>query len=130
MRLFFPQENTIQQAQGKGDWEASMNMRNDEDIKLITVFVYDLNTPDIMLLDRFHQAVGFDDIVVAVQTRATSAVVDYKYVHIRMCVRAHVCERVMVYFRSIVLRQHQHISHSHAHSFFRDMGGRWTRVWT
>lgn len=34
---------------------------------------------DILLFDRFHQAVAFDDIAVAVQTRAHAAVIDYRF---------------------------------------------------
>ena len=36
---------------------------------IVTVFLYDLRNADSrMLLDRYHQAVAFDDMVVAVQT--------------------------------------------------------------
>jgi hypothetical protein len=64
----------------RGDAEAS---RDDEDNgaaqRVVKVFVYDLAAPGIVLLDRFHQSVGFpgEDIIVAVQTRAPQAVVDF-----------------------------------------------------
>ncbi len=45
---------------------------------MLTAFVYDLHSSDIVLLDRFHQAVAFDDMVLAVQTQARAAVVDFR----------------------------------------------------
>lgn len=47
---------------------------------MVNAFVYDLKTKDILLLDRFHQAVSFENMVIAVQTQASGAVVDYSYV--------------------------------------------------
>jgi hypothetical protein len=49
------------------------------DSRVLRVFIFDLASEDAVLLDRFHQAVGFaeDGMVVAVQTRASSASVDF-----------------------------------------------------
>jgi hypothetical protein len=46
-------------------------------VEVCTALVYDLNVDDIVLLDRFHQSVAFDDIVIGVQSRAAAAVIDY-----------------------------------------------------
>ncbi len=43
----------------------------------MTSFVFDLSTPEILLLDRFHQALSFGDMAVAVQTRAPAALLDF-----------------------------------------------------
>ena len=61
---------------------------------MIAAFIYDLNSDgavcllsvlltfgaDILLFDRFHQAVSFNDIVVGVQTQAPAAIIDYRRV--------------------------------------------------
>jgi hypothetical protein len=47
------------------------------DVRVVNAFVYELKTREILLLDRFHQAVAFKDMVIAVKTQAPSAVVDY-----------------------------------------------------
>eukprot|EP00003_Mantamonas_plastica_P013822 TRINITY_DN2402_c0_g2_i6.p1 TRINITY_DN2402_c0_g2~~TRINITY_DN2402_c0_g2_i6.p1 ORF type:complete len:520 (+),score=112.14 TRINITY_DN2402_c0_g2_i6:49-1560(+) len=44
---------------------------------IIPIYLFNLKTNDILLLDRFHQAVAFDDMVVAVQTQAGKTVIDY-----------------------------------------------------
>ena len=35
---------------------------------VLTVYLFEINRPGAVLLDGRHQAVGFDDMVVAVQT--------------------------------------------------------------
>eukprot|EP00741_Cyanophora_paradoxa_P025372 tig00000367_g24491.t1 len=53
---------------GGGAWDAQ---------RVVRAFVYDLQTPDLLLLDRFHQAVGTaGGVAVAVQTRSGLASVD------------------------------------------------------
>eukprot|EP00824_Muranothrix_gubernata_P000512 TRINITY_DN1058_c0_g1_i1.p1 TRINITY_DN1058_c0_g1~~TRINITY_DN1058_c0_g1_i1.p1 ORF type:complete len:727 (+),score=124.16 TRINITY_DN1058_c0_g1_i1:317-2182(+) len=49
----------------------------EENIRVIPVFLYDLAAPNIILLDRFHQAVSFPDMVIAVQTQVNKALVDF-----------------------------------------------------
>jgi len=46
-------------------------------VQVVTAFVYDLSTKDVLLLDRFHQAIYSKDLIVAVQTQAVAAIVDY-----------------------------------------------------
>lgn len=48
------------------------------DISVFPVFIYDLQTPDIILLDRFHLAMSFEDMVIGIQTRALPAVIDLR----------------------------------------------------
>lgn len=47
-------------------------------VRVLNAFVYDVDSSDILLLDRFHQAVSFRDMVVAVQTNAQAALVDFQ----------------------------------------------------
>ncbi len=48
----------------------------DDDVKVVTAFVFDLQTPEVLLLDRFHQSVSFPGMVIGVQTRSELASVD------------------------------------------------------
>lgn len=43
----------------------------------IPVFVFDLQDPALLLLDRFHQAVSFPEMVVGLQTKSGAATLDY-----------------------------------------------------
>lgn len=49
----------------------------EEPDRVVTIFVFDLNTDELLLLDRHHQAVAYGDIIVAVQTQAPLATVDF-----------------------------------------------------
>jgi len=42
---------------------------NNPHVRILPVYVFDLSTKEPMLLDRYHQAQGFPDMVVAVQTQ-------------------------------------------------------------
>jgi hypothetical protein len=50
---------------------------NDEHDKVVPVFVFDLDYDKLLPLDRYHQAVAFGDMVVAVRTRSSQTVSDY-----------------------------------------------------
>jgi hypothetical protein len=45
--------------------------------RVIPVFVFDLNWDRLLMLDRYHQAVAFKDMVVAVRTKSSQTVSDY-----------------------------------------------------
>uniref|UniRef100_A0A6V7QQ49 DUF7906 domain-containing protein n=1 Tax=Ananas comosus var. bracteatus TaxID=296719 RepID=A0A6V7QQ49_ANACO len=45
--------------------------------KILPVYVFDLDYDKLLLLDRYHQAVAFRDMVVAVRTRSSQTVSDY-----------------------------------------------------
>jgi hypothetical protein len=45
--------------------------------RVIPVFVFDLNWDKLLMLDRYHQAVAFKDMVVAVRTKSSQTVSDY-----------------------------------------------------
>lgn len=45
--------------------------------RVVPVYVFDLDVSMILLLDRYHQAVAFKDMVIAVRTKSTQAVSDY-----------------------------------------------------
>ncbi|XP_078177122.1 uncharacterized protein LOC144571647 [Carex rostrata] len=45
--------------------------------RVIPVFVFDLNWDKLLMLDRYHQAVSFKDMVVAVRTKSSQTVSDY-----------------------------------------------------
>ncbi|KAL2335550.1 hypothetical protein Fmac_016763 [Flemingia macrophylla] len=45
--------------------------------RLIPVYVFDLDSTNLLLLDRFHQSVAFKDMVMAVRTKNTQTVSDY-----------------------------------------------------
>ncbi|KAJ3686555.1 hypothetical protein LUZ61_015719 [Rhynchospora tenuis] len=49
----------------------------DEYSRIIPVFVFDLNWDKLLMLDRYHQAVAFKDMVVAVRTKSSQTVSDY-----------------------------------------------------
>jgi len=46
-------------------------------VRSVTAFVYDLQTEELLLLDKSSQAVSFPDMVVGVQTRAAAAELDF-----------------------------------------------------
>ncbi|XP_078428904.1 uncharacterized protein LOC144701083 [Wolffia australiana] len=51
---------------------------NDHGIgRSLPVFVFDLDSDKLLLLDRYHQAVAFSDMVIAVRTRSVQTVSDY-----------------------------------------------------
>lgn len=50
---------------------------DDEYGKVLPVYVFDLDHDKVILLDRFHQAVAFKDMVIAVRTRSSQTVSDY-----------------------------------------------------
>ncbi|KAG8075423.1 hypothetical protein GUJ93_ZPchr0006g46261 [Zizania palustris] len=50
---------------------------NDEYDKVVPVFVFDLDYDKLLLLDRYHQAVAFGDMVISVRTRSSQTVSDY-----------------------------------------------------
>uniref|UniRef100_A0A453SBW0 DUF7906 domain-containing protein n=1 Tax=Aegilops tauschii subsp. strangulata TaxID=200361 RepID=A0A453SBW0_AEGTS len=50
---------------------------DDEHDKVVPVYVFDLDFDKLLLLDRYHQAVAFRDMVVAVRTRSSQTVSDY-----------------------------------------------------
>ncbi|KAI0524078.1 hypothetical protein KFK09_003442 [Dendrobium nobile] len=50
---------------------------DDEYGKVLPVYVFDLDYDKFILLDRFHQAVAFKDMVIAVRTRSAQTVSDY-----------------------------------------------------
>lgn len=45
--------------------------------RVLPVYVFDLDHPTILLLDRYHQSVAFRDMVIAVRTRTAQTVSDY-----------------------------------------------------
>ncbi|MQL90774.1 hypothetical protein Taro_023371 [Colocasia esculenta] len=50
----------------------------DEEVgRILPVYVFDLDYDKLLLLDRYHQAVAFRDMVVAVRTRSAQTVSDY-----------------------------------------------------
>ncbi|XP_043704162.1 uncharacterized protein LOC122654237 [Telopea speciosissima] len=50
----------------------------DEDFgRVLPVYIFDLDINRLMLLDRYHQSVAFNDMVIAVRTRSTQTVGDY-----------------------------------------------------
>lgn len=55
----------------------AMGITGDVYGKVLPVFVFDLDNDKIILLDRFHQAVAFRDMVIAVRTRNVQTVSDY-----------------------------------------------------
>lgn len=50
---------------------------DDELGKVLPVYVFDLDYNKVILLDRFHQAVAFKDMVIAVRTMSSQTVSDY-----------------------------------------------------
>ncbi|CAN1845149.1 Leucine-rich repeat extensin-like protein 4 [Linum perenne] len=46
-------------------------------VRVLPVYVFDLDYSMLLLLDRYHQSVSFRDMVVAVRTRTTQTVSDY-----------------------------------------------------
>lgn len=50
---------------------------NYEHDKVVPVYVFDLDYDKLLPLDRYHQAVAFGDMVVAVRTRSSQTVSDY-----------------------------------------------------
>lgn len=45
--------------------------------RVLPVYVFDLDSNSLLLLDRFHQSVAFRDMVIAVRTRNSQTVSDY-----------------------------------------------------
>ncbi|GAM25077.1 hypothetical protein SAMD00019534_082520 [Acytostelium subglobosum LB1] len=51
------------------DFVPELDNRN-SDSRVIPVFLFDISFKDLLLLDRMHQAVSFDDMVIAIQTQS------------------------------------------------------------
>ncbi|XP_052196049.1 uncharacterized protein LOC127803671 [Diospyros lotus] len=49
----------------------------EDDGRVLPVYVFDLDYNSILLLDRYHQSVAFKDMVVAIRTKNTQTVSDY-----------------------------------------------------
>lgn len=49
----------------------------EEDGRVLPVYVFDLDVHSILLLDRYHQSVAFKDMVIAVRTKNAQTVSDY-----------------------------------------------------
>eukprot|EP00736_Rhodelphis_marinus_P013722 Rmarinus@m.20072 len=60
-----------------GTQEAAPGITTPVDDDAITVYVFDLEREDLLLLDRFHQAASHGRTVVAVQTRAPPALANF-----------------------------------------------------
>ncbi|XP_047074174.1 uncharacterized protein LOC124683767 [Lolium rigidum] len=56
---------------------AGVHDNDDGHDKVVPVYVFDLDYDKLLLLDRYHQAVAFRDMVVAVRTRSSQTVSDY-----------------------------------------------------
>uniref|UniRef100_A0A1D1Z3A7 Protein CrcB n=1 Tax=Anthurium amnicola TaxID=1678845 RepID=A0A1D1Z3A7_9ARAE len=52
-------------------------MTDEEVGRILPVYVFDLDYDKLLLLDRYHQAVAFRDMVIAVRTRSVQTVSDY-----------------------------------------------------
>ncbi|KAG9451722.1 hypothetical protein H6P81_004626 [Aristolochia fimbriata] len=55
----------------------SIGIEEEEFGRIIPVYVFDLDYDRLLLLDRYHQAVAFKDMVIAVRTRSSQTVSDY-----------------------------------------------------
>ncbi|KAG0498933.1 hypothetical protein HPP92_003624 [Vanilla planifolia] len=64
--------------------------------KVLPVYVFDLDYDKVVLLDRFHQAIAFRDMVIAVRTRTAQTVSDYS------CNGRHVITQTRYLDRAIV----------------------------
>ena len=70
---------------------------SDEEIgRVLPVFVFDLDYDKLLLLDRYHQAVAFRDMVIAVRTRSLQTVSDYACNGRHMITQARNLERPIV----------------------------------
>lgn len=59
------------------DLETMAGITHDQTAKILSVYVFDLDYDRPLMLDRFHQAIAFRDMVVAVRTKSSQAVSDY-----------------------------------------------------
>ncbi|KAI4387783.1 hypothetical protein MLD38_000185 [Melastoma candidum] len=60
------------------EFRKSAGIPEDDDFaRLLPVYIFDLEVPGVFLLDRYHQAVSFKDMVVAVRTKNTQTVSEY-----------------------------------------------------
>ncbi|KAL5988635.1 hypothetical protein ACLOJK_026733 [Asimina triloba] len=64
--------------------------------KILPVYVFDLDFDKLLLLDRYHQAVAFKDMVIAVRTRSTQTVSDYTCNGRHVIMQARVLERPII----------------------------------
>lgn len=55
----------------------SVGIQDEEFGTVLPVYVFDLDYDKLLLLDRYHQAVAFKDMVIAVRTRSAQTVSDY-----------------------------------------------------
>ncbi|CAN6455712.1 unnamed protein product [Victoria cruziana] len=69
----------------------------DEELgRIVPVYVFDLEFDKLLLLDRYHQAVAFKDMVIAVRTRGSQSVSDYSCNGRHVIVQARELERAIV----------------------------------
>ncbi|KAI4339565.1 hypothetical protein MLD38_024493 [Melastoma candidum] len=60
------------------EFRKSAGIPEDDDFpRLLPVYIFDLEVPGMFLLDRYHQAVSFKDMVVAVRTKNSQTVSEY-----------------------------------------------------
>ncbi|CAA7408818.1 unnamed protein product [Spirodela intermedia] len=59
------------------DIRSSARIADEEIGRVLPVYVFDLDYDKLLLLDRYHQAVAFRDMVIAVRTRSAQTVSDY-----------------------------------------------------
>lgn len=55
----------------------SIGIEEEDYGRVIPVYVFDLDYDKLLLLDRYHQAVAFKDMVIVVRTRSSQTVSDY-----------------------------------------------------
>ncbi|KAJ6842249.1 uncharacterized protein M6B38_302645 [Iris pallida] len=78
------------------DIRGAAGIGDEESGKVLPVYIFDLDYDKAVLLDRFHQAVAFRDMVVAIRTRASHMVSDY------ICNGRHVITQARMLDRAVV----------------------------
>ncbi|KAK3015282.1 hypothetical protein RJ639_030230 [Escallonia herrerae] len=68
----------------------------EENGRVLPVYVFDLDISTILLLDRYHQSVAFKDMVIAVRTKNTQTVSDYSCNSRHVFTQTRVLERPLV----------------------------------
>ncbi|XP_068651290.1 uncharacterized protein [Aristolochia californica] len=74
----------------------SVGIEEEEFGRVIPVYVFDLDSDRLLLLDRYHQAVAFKDMVIAVRTRSSQTVSDYSCNGRHVITQARELERPLV----------------------------------
>jgi hypothetical protein len=75
---FYLNSNLLHHWINKWEDHTQAKMRTEEGNIIVPVYVFDISFEDLLLIDQIHQAVAFQDMVIAIQTRSEKEFSSFK----------------------------------------------------